>query len=391
LEHKIKTLQREKDNINRDADDRVKLGLKKDALESSKQKLNDLVNEHKDKIKSVLRWAPAEKDWKKEISQAFWPVDKEYNELKSKSLEAEQEFKLAQSKVSDAKEQLTKLRKDLDAKRRFLDSKLQSISQISADVDMFPKVLQDAKNKRDEQKRLESLANGMRQMFLPFEEVARDRHVCPCCERAFTPDEEDEFVKKQRMHSASTAERVKALAIESSDAETFLQQLDKLRTIYDDYKKLLEETIPLAEKNLNQRLADESQKEQTFDDLLGVLAQVKMDRDAVEALLKPTDTIDRHVREIQQLEEEVQDLEYKLDSLGQGVKSLDEIQLELNSVQRARSWGTMLHPGLQVIVLAWCTNSLLHFYLFQDKSPSPLHFYLSNISSGYRHKRAYKL
>jgi len=42
LEHKIKTLQREKDNINRDADDRVKLGLKKDALESSKQKLNDL-------------------------------------------------------------------------------------------------------------------------------------------------------------------------------------------------------------------------------------------------------------------------------------------------------------------------------------------------------------
>ncbi|RLM77880.1 DNA repair protein RAD50 [Panicum miliaceum] len=294
LEHKIKTLQREKDNINRDADDRVKLGLKKDALETSKEKLNEMVNEHKDKIRSVLRGRlPAEKDMKKEISQAFWPVDKEYNELKSKSLEAEQEFKLVQSKVSDAKEELTKLRKDLDAKRRFLDSKLQSISQISADVDMFPKVLQDAKNKRDEQ-------------------------------------------KKQRMQSASTAERVKALAIESSDAETFLQQLDKLCTIYDDYKKLLEETIPLAEKNLNQRLADESQKEQTFDDLLGVLAQVKMDRDAVEALLKPTDTIDRHVCEIQQLVQEVEDLEYKLDSLGQGVKSLEEIQLELNSVQRAR-------------------------------------------------------
>jgi predicted nucleic acid-binding Zn-ribbon protein len=43
-------------------------------------------------------------------------VDKEYNELKSKSQEAEQEFKLAQSKVSDAREQLTKLRKDLDGK-----------------------------------------------------------------------------------------------------------------------------------------------------------------------------------------------------------------------------------------------------------------------------------
>lgn len=70
--------------------------------------------------------------------------------------------------------------------------------------------------------------------------------------------------------------------------------------------------------------------------LLGVLAQVKMDRDAVEALLKPTDSIDRHVRERQQLEEEVHDLDYKLDSCGQGVKSLEEIQRELNSVQRTR-------------------------------------------------------
>lgn len=33
-------------------------------------------------------------------------------------------------------------------------SKLQSISQISADIDMFPKVLQDAKHKRDDLKRL---------------------------------------------------------------------------------------------------------------------------------------------------------------------------------------------------------------------------------------------
>lgn len=36
----------------------------------------------------------------------------------------------------------------------------------------------------------------MRQMFDPFERVARAHHICPCCERPFSPDEEDEFVKK---------------------------------------------------------------------------------------------------------------------------------------------------------------------------------------------------
>lgn len=33
-------------------------------------------------------------------------------------------------------------------------------------------------------------------MFDPFERVARAHHVCPCCERPFSAEEEDEFVKK---------------------------------------------------------------------------------------------------------------------------------------------------------------------------------------------------
>ena len=70
--------------------------------------------------------------------------------------------------------------------------------------------------------------------------------------------------------------------------------------------------------------------------LVSALAQVKMDRDGVEVLLHPVDTINRHVQEIQELEPQVKDLEYKLDSRGQGVKSVEDIQLELNSVQRAR-------------------------------------------------------
>lgn len=36
----------------------------------------------------------------------------------------------------------------------------------------------------------------MRQMFDPFERVARAHHFCPCCERPFSSEEEDDFVKK---------------------------------------------------------------------------------------------------------------------------------------------------------------------------------------------------
>lgn len=41
-----------------------------------------------------------------------------------------------------------------------------------------------------------NIADGMRQMFEPFERVARAHHICPCCERPFSAEEEDDFVKK---------------------------------------------------------------------------------------------------------------------------------------------------------------------------------------------------
>lgn len=337
LDQKIKTLQWEKDSIISDSNDRVLLDVKKDELEESTKKLKKIFDEHKDKIRIVFKGrTPSEKEVKKELSQAFGSVDREYNDLNSKSQEAAQELKLVQMKILDARSHLSKLQKELDAKRSYVESKLQSITKMSADINMFPKHLKDAMDEREKQKNNLSYAKGMRQMYEPFENLARELHMCPCCQRAFTPDEEDEFVKKQRTTCESTAERMNKISLECSNAEDFFQQLNKLNATYEEFVKLGKEAIPLAEKNLKQLLADESEKAQTFDDFVSVLAQVKMDKDAVQVLLQPVETIDRHVQEIQQLGPQVENLEYKLDVRGQGVKSLEQIQLELNSVQRTR-------------------------------------------------------
>lgn len=53
-----------------------------------------------------------------------------------------------------------------------------------------------------------NFADGMRQMFDPFERVARAHHICPCCERPFSPDEEDEFVKKVGINHRSYLSRL---------------------------------------------------------------------------------------------------------------------------------------------------------------------------------------
>lgn len=70
--------------------------------------------------------------------------------------------------------------------------------------------------------------------------------------------------------------------------------------------------------------------------MLGVLAQVKTDKDSIEVLVQPIDTADRLFQEIQTWLKQVDDLEYKLDFRGQGVRTMEEIQSELNTLQSTK-------------------------------------------------------
>lgn len=69
------------------------------------------------------------------------------------------------------------------------------------------------------------------------------------------------------MKSTSSAEHMKLLAVESSNADSHFQQLDKLRMLFEEYIKLGKETIPLAEKNLKELTQDLHQKSQVLDDV----------------------------------------------------------------------------------------------------------------------------
>lgn len=351
LEQKIKALSHERDSILADSRDRVELSLKKSELENHKKKHKKIMDEYKDKIRGVLKGRlPPDKDLRKEISKAQSLLQKEYDDLNSKARETEMEVKKIEMKIQEANSNLSKLHKDMESRRRFIESKLQSLDQQSVSIESYLEVLDINKEKRDVQKSKYNIADGMRQMFDPFERVARAHHICPCCERPFSAEEEDEFVKKQRVKAASSAEHMKVLAMESSNADFQFQQLDKLRMVYEEHDKISKESIPLAERNLKELNEELDQQNQANDDVLGVLAQIKADKDLADALIQPVETADRLFQEIQALQKQVDDLEYKLDFRGQGVKSLEEIQLELNTLQTTKD---TLHQDIKNLNEEW--------------------------------------
>ncbi|KAK6790217.1 hypothetical protein RDI58_014017 [Solanum bulbocastanum] len=269
----------------------------------------------------------------KQCTAASMALQREVDDLSVKSREAEKEVNMLQMKIEEVNHNLTKYHKDMDSRKKFLESKLQLMDQEFAGIESYPKIMDSVKEKKDVQKSKFNIADGMRQMFDPFERVARAHHICPCCERPFSAEEEDEFVKKQRVKAASSAEHIKVLAMESSNADSRFQQIDKLRLVYEEYVKVGKESIPQAEKNLNELNEELDQKNQALDDVLGVLAQIKAEKDAVDALIQPVETSDRLFQEIQARQKQVDDLEYGLDIRGQGVRSMEEIQSELDDLQ----------------------------------------------------------
>lgn len=68
--------------------------------------------------------------------------------------------------------------------------------------------------------------------------------------------------------------------------------------------------------------------------MLGVLAQIKADKDSVEVLVQPVETADKIFHDIQAQQNEVDDLEAKFDIQGQDTKSMEDIQAEINTLQK---------------------------------------------------------
>ncbi|KAL8227333.1 hypothetical protein R6Q57_017165 [Mikania cordata] len=335
LGNKIEHLVREKDIINADSSERIKLSLKKEELENLKKKHKKM--QHKNKIRGVLKGRlPLDKDMKKEVTQALSAITTEHDNLNSKFREADKDVNAVQLKLQEVANNLAKLHKDKDSRKRVIESKLQTLDQQSASIESYIKVLDVAKEKRDVHKSKYNIADGMRQMFDPFERVARAHHICPCCERPFSAEEEDDFVRKQRVKSATSAERMKSLAVESSEAESHFQQLEKLRLLYEEYNKICKESIPTAENNLIELKEELEQKTQALDDVLGVLSQISSDKDLVDSLKQPVDTYDRLLGEIEKLQKSVDDFECKLEISRVGVKSLEELQQELNAAKNAK-------------------------------------------------------
>lgn len=69
------------------------------------------------------------------------------------------------------------------------------------------------------------------------------------------------------MKASSTAEKLRHYAALVANAETRVQQLDKLRVVHDDYQKLVGDLIPATEAALKQLLEEKPRLTEVHEDV----------------------------------------------------------------------------------------------------------------------------
>lgn len=336
LDTKLKILRREKDAVACESADLAALRLRKEELEDKELALQKLLDDNKEAIKKALKRLPETKDLKREIETALRVRKENAAETGQKCALAEKEVVKVDSRIHETSLSLAKYQRDRDSKRKMLLGRLESILNLTVEITDFQVQLHEAVKAKENIKSTHDLCTGMKKMFDPFEKQARNTHACPCCERGFTPEEEDEFVRKQRINASSYTDKLRESAAKAQEAEVKVQQLDKLRAIHDDYQKLSNELIPAAEKNLDALRQEKARLTDAHEDMLGLLAHAEAEVDMVEKLRVPADRMTELYKDVENMKKQVADQEYKLDTRSQDTRTLADIAAEIRAVEEKR-------------------------------------------------------
>ncbi|CAI5958714.1 unnamed protein product [Closterium sp. NIES-64] len=351
-EQRLKALQREKDSLAAESSERVTLRLKQEAVREKEAQLKKLLAENKGRIEEVLGGEMPSETSKlvREVEKAIRAQRVVYEEADVKAKEAGNEAAVQQQRLDHARSELNRHSNEMDsewfsavqhgvmwsAKRVLIQTRLSKAVDPSLAVDDLERVRGEKRTALEEAIGAYETFVEMKKFVAQFEQVARRRHCCPTCERGFSREEEEQFVEKIKNKNRNAGNKEAELKREREGLAQKLGILDDLHPVYNEYRKLVDELVPRARVVVGHVEEAQSKAQENHENLLCLLAEAKAKLDAagrVELIVKDAERVRK---EAENGEAEVQELEYRLDTLSQAMRSLADVNADLAAVEEKR-------------------------------------------------------
>ncbi|KAJ3171873.1 DNA repair protein rad50 [Geranomyces variabilis] len=321
----VTQLRAEMKQMNAQSEDRASLSLKKTARSQTEQLLQKSLGAITSQFEATLGQIPAPNNMKEAAQLAL-----RQKQTAVRNLEQRVRNQKAELREVDAK--LEMLREPLKSKTSNLNACLDRVKAIIGDDDFFEAAarLESAVNqKRDKVAEIES-ATSMYQKFINSYD---NRECCPLCDRGFDKSDGDKFIKKLRERLTRVPEALENAKIALKSSEQKRDALLKLRTDWDDAKRL-EQELPRDRQRLTEHQSHKDKLQTELDNTESVLDQLKHEELNVKELHENVTKVVAQQDEISQLSIDIEKLERSLSMAG-STKTRSEVEREEDELQKS--------------------------------------------------------
>ncbi|KAJ3173705.1 DNA repair protein rad50 [Geranomyces variabilis] len=310
----VTQLRAEMKQMSAQADDRASLSLKK----------TESLAAISSQFEATHGRVPATNDIKEEAHSALRQKQTAVRNLKQRVDDQKAELR-------DVKAKLEMVREPLESKTSNLNACLGRVKAIIGEDDFFEAAarLESAVNqKRDKVAEIESATS----MYQKFVNSYVSRECCPLCDRGFDKSDGDMFIKKLRERLTRVPEALENAKMALKSSEQKRDALLKLRTEWDDAKRL-EQELPRDRQRLveHQRHKDKLQTE--LDNNESILDQLKHEEVAVTELHENVTKVVAQQDELSQLLTDIEKLERNLSMAG-STKTRSDVEREEDELQK---------------------------------------------------------
>ncbi|KAK4689016.1 DNA repair protein RAD50, partial [Tremellales sp. Uapishka_1] len=314
--------------LNRQADSRAQLSIKRNELQTKKASIEATVSSHSARFVELVGEELNANSMEEKVIMAAGRKDRELLDAETAASAFNRNLSQIQTSVNISKQSL----KDKKFEVQRLEQEIRDALEGVEDASTIAEAIENTTKDLEEAQKDLGISEGMVEYWNKHLNVGRNKHICAGCNRGLEDDEMPNFESyvANMIHKASTSDR-KRIEQEIEQYSSYLAEFNKLASSPGIISNLKTKTIPDLEKQVKEELTKLDQLQQDVESAKDKVQTAKNASRDLQTLKGAASNLSRVLGEVQDLKSDIERLERDLHSSG-SLKTVEEVQREVDLV-----------------------------------------------------------
>nr|XP_031864453.1 uncharacterized protein CI109_000367 [Kwoniella shandongensis]KAA5531525.1 hypothetical protein CI109_000367 [Kwoniella shandongensis] len=315
--------------LNRQADSRAQLTIKRNELGSKSGQVDTNVATHANRFKELVGADIDAESMEDKIISTISNKDRELQSAETAAAACNRNISQLQTSLNIAKQTLKSKKDELSRMEKAVRDGLAAADTEKATID---EALEEAVEEVEFRRGQIANARQNKDIWEKFMQVAKSKHKCYGCDREIHDNEERTIQKYvQRKIDSYSPEGLREYKEEEEQWNGVLQSLRRLQPSVAQCAELKENTIPALEKQVEEESAKLEKVQEEVEDAQNKVSRAKVVMRDLQNLKNAASLVSRTLSEVKDLRSDISRLERDLESSG-SLKTVEEVQREADAV-----------------------------------------------------------